>query len=274
MKVSVAAALLFISSVSAFNVSYLNQIGGASGPAKAAPPVNTNVRRGSGYLDSFSGPAPVAPVPVAPAPFAPAPVAPAPVASAPSSSGTSNYSSGLASNTPLSGGGLTGYLSALGTSTSLSGGAGLSTYANSMSGGGRSASYTPPAPATAVASVPKAAAPTNSGTSNFSSRLASNTPLSGPGLLGYTSGLGSNAVNGSGAALQGYLSVLGSNAAGTSGAGLSGYLDAVGTSQSAAGSSPVDAFLESVYSQIQALPGASVPFNASNEKYSMTFSAN
>ena len=83
MKVTAAAVLLTISSASAFNVGYLNQLGGGiPGVAKAAPAYNEVSSSGSSYLDNLN-PTPelVAAIESAPVvPVAAAPVAAAPVA--------------------------------------------------------------------------------------------------------------------------------------------------------------------------------------------------
>jgi hypothetical protein len=156
MKLSVAAILISLTSVSGFN-SYLGNLSQTTAPAKAAPVVYkepqttglsyldnlkpTTARQGgsglTGYLDALKGgaaPAPAAPAPVAPAPVAPAPAAPvkaapaAAVASSTPAPAAGDYLSSLLTNAPVAGGaGLQGYLSTLPSNTA-SGGAGFQGY--------------------------------------------------------------------------------------------------------------------------------------------------
>uniref|UniRef100_A0A7S3Q4Q5 Uncharacterized protein n=1 Tax=Chaetoceros debilis TaxID=122233 RepID=A0A7S3Q4Q5_9STRA len=288
MKVSAAAVLASLSTASAFNVGYLNQLGGAPAPAKAAPLPNAVVASGHGYLDNLNGTpelvsaieaAPAAPVPVAPAPVAPA--APAYVAPAPAAvvSNGGGYLSALAgASTQTNGGGLTGYLDALPPSGSApTRGPGIITYIDAMGGGGigpvvaatapAAAAAAPFAAAAPVAAAPVGAAPVGDNiaavTSYLGTLAGASAPLVGAGISTFADFLpsGSTSINGGG--LSGYLDILHTEATQTSGAGLTGYLDALKSSAAvasnlgaapAAASPSVTSFLESVYSQILALP--------------------
>jgi hypothetical protein len=287
MKVSAAAVLASLSTASAFNVGYLNQLGGAPAPAKAAPLPNAVVASGHGYLDNLNGTpelvsaieaAPAAPAPVAPAPVAPA--APAYVAPAPAAvvSNGGDYLSALAgASTQTNGGGLTGYLDALPSSGSApTHGPGIITYIDAM-GGGIGPVVTAAAPAAAAAApvaaaaAPVAAAPVGAApigdiaavTGYLGTLAGAGAPLAGAGITSFADFLpsGSTTINGGG--LSGYLDILHTEATQTSGAGLTGYLDALKSSAAiasnlgaapAAASPSVTSFLESVYSQILALP--------------------
>lgn len=288
MKVSTAAVLLSISSASAFNVGYLNQLGGASSPAKMAPPVKQVVSGGpASYLDNLKGATPelvsaFEAAPVAPAPVAPAPVAytPPPVAavagSAPNSAG---YLSALSSNTSVSGGGLTGYLDALPSAGSQTSGAGISSYLDSVTSG-VSPAVSAPAPVFAPPAVPSAPVVSAPAAGDYLGTLNTGVSVSGAGLVNHVDTLTSNSASGTGAAMSGYLSALGSNAI-ASGAGFTGYTDALQTTSTisgSSGSSAVASFLQNVYSQIMALPadaktvsGSSVSFSASSGNMAMSF---
>ena len=289
MKVSAAAVLLSISSASAFNVSYLNQLGGASGAAKAAPPVNPVVASGpASYLDNLNGTpelvSAIEAAPVAPAPVAAAPVAAAPVESSPTSA---SYLDSLPSNGGASGAGLMGYLDALASSSSLSG-SGVGTYLDSVSPSAPVAPAPVAAAPEAAAPAPAAAAPAAAvdapAVGDYLSSLVSNAPINGAGLMGYLSTLPQTEAL-SGAGLGGYLNILGSEAAEISGAGVTGYLDGITSNviASESASSPsVTNFLESVYNQIMALPddgcktvnGDSVAYASANGPYAMSFVKN
>mmetsp|Transcript_4461 Transcript_4461/g.4188 ORF Transcript_4461/g.4188 Transcript_4461/m.4188 type:complete len:317 (+) Transcript_4461:31-981(+) len=288
MKVSAAAVLASLSTASAFNVGYLNQLGGAPAPAKAAPLPNAVVASGHGYLDNLNGTpelvsaieaAPAAPAPVAPAPVAPAAyVAPAPAAVV---SNGGPYLSALAgASTQTNGGGLTGYLDALPPSGSApTRGPGIITYIDAMGGGGIGPVVAATAPAAAAAApvavavaAPVGAAPVGAApigdniaavTSYLGTLAVASAPLAGAGISTFADFLpsGSTPINGGG--LSGYLDILHTEATQTSGAGLTGYLDALKSSAAvasnlgaapAAASPSVTSFLESVYSQILALP--------------------
>lgn len=155
MKLSVAAILISLTSVSGFN-SYLGNLSKTTAPAKAAPVAYkepkttglsyldnlkpTTARQGgsglTGYLDALKGGAapapaaraPAAPAPVAPTPAAPVKAAPAAVASSKPAPAAGDYLSSLLTNAPVSGGaGLQGYLSTLPQNTAT-GGAGFQGY--------------------------------------------------------------------------------------------------------------------------------------------------
>lgn len=273
MKISLAAFALSIASASAaFNVGYLNQLGGPSAPAKAAPPVKQVVSKGpASYLDRLNNGTPelVKAIEYAPAPSAPV------AGAAPTSK---DYLSALSSNTAVSGGGLTGYLDALTSrSSSRPSGAGISSYANSMSSSAPAApaaTYAPPKPAasyTPVAAAPVSAAPTSG---SYLSTLNTGKSVSGSGLRNHVDTLRSNPSSGTGVALSNYLSALAVNAAGTSGAGLSGYLDALKANSAASGvsgSPSVTSFLDNVYRQIMALPNdGSRSVNGNKMTYAVT----
>jgi hypothetical protein len=296
MKISVAAVLIIVSSASAFNVSYLNQLGGPTAPAKAAPLVKEIVSSGpASYLDNLKG----TPELVTAMQYAPAPVAPVPVAGAAPASG--DYLSALVStNNAPTGGGLTGYLDALPASVaSPTAGAGMTTHLDSLAGRSVVAAPVPAAPVpvpVAAAPVPVAAAPVASPVSAAVSgpglfthldTLRTAAAVSGPGLLTHLDTLTINtAPTGTGAALTGYLSALATNAADISGAGLTGYLDAIQTNSAVSGSSggspSVTSFLENVYNQITALPndnsktvnGNSVTYSVASGPYAMAFVKN
>jgi len=305
MKVSAAAVLLSVTSASAFNVAYLNQLGGPCAPAKAAPAVKQIVSSGpASYLDRLTGAPELvsamqsAPVPVAPA--APAPVAPAPVAPvAGAAPAAGDYLSALASNSRVTGGGLTGYLDALPSAVaSPTAGAGMTSYLDSMSGSAPApvaaapaapAPVAPAAPAPVAPSAPAPVAPAAgvaAAAGDYLSTLRSAGSVSGAGLMTHLDTLTTNTVIGTGVALSGYLSVLGTNAAVTTGAGLSGYLDALKTNSVVSGSSgaspSVTSFLENVYNQIVALPedgnkivnGNKVSYTSTSGPYAMAFIQN
>lgn len=305
MKVSAAAVLASLSTASAFNVGYLNQLGGAPAPAKAAPLPNAVVASGHGYLDNLNGTpelvsaieaAPAAPAPVAPAPAAPA--APAYVAPAPAAvvSNGGDYLSALAgASTQTNGGGITGYLDALPASGAApTHGPGIITYIDSM-GGGIGPVVAAPAPA-AVAAAPVAAAAAPAAapavgaapavTGYLGTLAGASAPLSGAGITSFADFLpsGTSTINGGG--LSGYLDVLHTEARQTSGAGLTGYLDALASNTAISGptgSANLSSFLESVYSQIMQLPegvgsreisGDKVTFAKANGSMSISFVKN
>ena len=291
MKVSAAAVLLTISSASAFNVGYLNQLGGSGVAAGIpAPAVNEVVSSGHSYLDNLGGATPelVSAIEASPAPVAaaPAPVAAAPVAAAAAPTST-DYLSGLPANgategaglmgyldalpasaVAISGSGLTGYLDALPSASAPITGSGFITHLDSISPAAAAPAPVAAAPAVAapapVAAAPAAAAPAAAAPAagDYLSHLGSDVSLGGAGLTTHVDTLSTNnAPSGSGAAFQGYLGALGANAAGTSGAGLVGYLDALKTNEvvgatatTTSGGASVTAFLENVYSQILSLP--------------------
>lgn len=311
MKISAAAVLLTVSTASAFNVSYLNQLGaGAPAAVKAAPPVNEVVRSGSSYLDNLGGAVPelVSAIEAAPAaPVAASPASAAPVAAAPTST---DYLSALASNGSASGAGIAGYLDFLPPSVAAVSGAGLTGYLDALpaasspiTGAGLS-SYTdvitPKAPAAPVAAAPAPAAPAAAAPADaapapsagdYLGQLAGSNSISGAGLTTHVDTLAiNNSPTGSGAALSAYLGALGVNAAGCSGAGLTGYLDALATNamisnlgtSSATGAASVTAFLENVFKQVMAMPdgpnkqtsGNTVAFSAVDGPYAMSFVKN
>jgi hypothetical protein len=268
MKVSAAAVLLTISSASAFNVGYLNQLGSGTAAGIPAPAVKEVVSSGHSYLDNLGGATPelvsaieAAPAPVAAAP-APVAAAPAPVAAAPAAAAaptSTDYLSGLPANGATEGAGLTGYLDALPPSAVGISGAGLTGYLDALpsasapiTGSGFithldsiSPAAAAPAPVAAapapVAAAPAAAAPAPVAAApvvaapaagDYLSHLASDVSLGGAGLTTHVDTLSSNtAPSGSGAAFQGYLGALGASAAAISGAGMTGYLDALKTNE-------------------------------------------
>jgi len=285
MKVSTAAVLISLSSASAFNVGYLNQLNGPAAPAKAAPEPKAVVGGGpSSYLDNLNGtPELVSAIESAPAPASPAP----------SSVTSTDYLSALNSNAPaaISGAGITGYLDVLTSNAPITGG-GVTSYLDTMSGAPAAPEVVTPAPVAAAPAAPTAPTATEPvvaapSAGNYLSTLdtGSGTALSGAGLAGYLQTLASNTST-SGAGLTSYLDVLHSNASQTSGAGLTGYLDALKTNTAIAGtssSSPsVSSFLENVYNQILSLPddaskkvmGSSLTFAAADGPYSMAFVKN
>lgn len=244
MKISAAAILISLTSVSAFN-SYLGNLSKSSAPAKVAPPTTykqpqttglsyldnlkpASSRQGgsglTGYLDALKGGAkPASPTPkaAAPAPVAaaPKPAAPAPKAAAPAASYAAPAAAG-------------DYLSSLKKNASVSGGAGLQGYL---------------------------------------STLPQNSAVGGAGFQGYLSVLKVNAAGSSGAGLKGYTDALACNS--------SGKTALVGGG--AAASSSMAAFLESVYKQIQSLPasaktqvGSSISFSATANGMAMAFVKN
>ena len=277
MKISAATVLLSISTASAFNVGYLNQLGSSTGmaPAKAAPAVKkvviTKGPSSYSYLDNLQ------PTPELISAIESARAAPASPA---------EYLKALSSNSALSGGGVTGYLDALPSSNvSPTSGRGMTSYLDTMPGSARKAATPPapaPAPPAAAASAPRVAAPD---VGKYLSSLASNAPtINGSGLAGYLDVLTINSRSGTGVALKGYLSALATNAATTSGAGLTGYLDALKSNSvaaGAAGASPsVTSFLENIYKQIMALPndagsksvnGDKLSFATTSGPYAMSF---
>jgi hypothetical protein len=296
MKVSSVAVLLSVTSASAFNVSYLNQLGGPSAPAKAAPAVQQQVVNSgpASYLDRLTGgPELVSAMQSAPAPVAPAAPAPvAPVAGAAPAAG--DYLSALTSISRASGAGLTGYLDALPSVAAPTAGAGMTTYLDSMSGSAP-APVAPAAPAAAAAPVAYAApvvaaaapaAGVAAAAGDYLSTLRTAGAVSGAGLMTHLDTLTVNTNSGTGVALTGYLSALGTNAAVTTGAGLTGYLDALKTNSVVSGSSgaspSVTSFLENVYNQIMALPadgnksvnGNKVSYTSTSGPYAMAFIKN
>lgn len=267
MKVS-AAVLLTVSSASAFNVGYLNQLGGGvAAVGKPAPVANVAPAVGgpASYLDNLN-PTPelvsaieAAPVaPVAAAPVAPAPVAAAPAAAAPSPV-AADYLSALGGGSPISGGGLTGYLDALVGGIVPTSGGGLTGYLDALpaaaapiSGSGLTsyldavspAAPAPVAPVAAAPAAPAAAAPVAAAAvaeapaaGDYLSHLDGGHSLSGAGLTTHVDTLATNSAP-TGAGLQGYLGALGINASATSGAGITGYADALATTSALAGEAP------------------------------------
>jgi hypothetical protein len=239
MKLSVAAILISLSTVSGFN-SYLGNLSQTTGPAKVAPTTYkepqttglsyldnlkpTTARQGgaglTGYLDALKGgasaPAPVAPAPVAPAPVAPA--APAPVKAAPAAATTS---------TPAPAAG--DYLSTLLTNAPVAGGAGLQGYL---------------------------------------STLPQNAAIGGAGMQGYLSVLQVNAAGCSGAGLKGYTDALACNSAGTS------ALAGGASSSMAAFLQSVYQQIQSLPASSKTQVGNSVSFTASANGMAMAFVKN
>lgn len=311
MKVS-AAVLLTLSSASAFNVGYLNQLGGGvAAVGKPAPVANVAPAVGgpASYLDNLNPTpelvsaieaAPVAPVaaaPVAAAPVAAAPVAAAPAAAAPSPVAADYLSALGGGSAPTSGGGLTGYLDALPASAAPISGSGLTSYLDAVSPAAPAPVAAAPAPvaaAPAAPAAPAAAAPVAAAEApsagDYLSHLAGGHSLSGAGLTTHVDTLATNSAP-TGAGLQGYLGALGINASATSGAGLTGYADALATTSALAGEAPsaagappsagsVSSFLESVYGQLVAqglaVEGAngSVTYASADGPYAMSFVKN
>jgi hypothetical protein len=286
MKVSCAAVLLSVSTTSAFNVGYLNQLGSTAAPAKAAPAVNNIVASTgpAGYLDNLQTPELVQAMETA-APAAPAPAAPA----APAAPTSGDYLTALNTvDNSVSGAGLTGYLDALPAAAAPTSGAGMTGYLDAMSGSAPAA----PVAAAPVAPAPVAAAPVAAvapvvaapAAGDYLSTLHSGSAVSGSGLAGYLDALPAVAAPTAGAGMTGYLDALKTDATSTSGAGLTGYLDALKSNEAVAEStaSPsVTSFLENVYSQIMALPadqktvnGNAVSFNSQSGPYAMSFIKN
>lgn len=271
MKVSAAAILLSLSSSTAFNVGYLNQLNGPAAPARSAPEPKAVVSGGpSSYLDNLNGtPELVSAIESAPALAA-------------STVSSSDYLGALKSNASpaVSGAGITGYLDAL-TSNAPTSGAGPTSYLDSMS----SAPLAPAALSTPPLTTASESLVNAPSAGNYLSSLDTGSAISGAGLAGYLQTLVSN-TSMSGAGFTSYLDVLHTNASQTSGAGLTGYLDALKTNSAIAGtisSSPsVSTFLENVYNQILTLPddvckqvkGSSLTFAAADGPYSMAFAKN
>lgn len=312
MKVSAAAVILSCSTASAFNVGYLNQLGGSAAPAKAAPAFKEVVSGGpASYLDNLNTPELVQAIETAPAPapVAPAPVAAAPVAAAPSAG---SYLDSMGSgSTAITGGGLTGYLDAMGAGSSALSGGGITGYldalpaSNTALSGSGAASYldsvggsAPAAPAAAApaaaAPAPVAAAPAAPGpvpvadapsAGDYLSTLGGgSSALVGGGIAGYLDALPATNTQTSGSGVVGYTDALAINASIT-GAGATGYLDAIASNTALSGpstSSPsVTSFLENVYSQIMSLPadqrtvsGNTVTFASTSGPYAMSFIKN
>lgn len=301
MKVSAAAVLLSVSSASAFNVGYLNQLSAApAAPAPVAPAPVTPVATGgpASYLDNLGG----TPELVQAIETAPEPAAPEPVSDAPKTS--SGYLSAIdgAAAPALAGAGITGYLDALPSSQTRMAGAGIHSHADTLGGGSAltgpgitshldSLAPAAPAPVAPAAPAPAAAAPAEPvavaaapAAGDYLSTISNASELSGAGLAGYLDILGSGDAGLAGSGLAGYLDVLAVNAAQTSGAGLTGYLDALKTNSLATGISAdpsVGSFLESIFNQIMALPeeerivnGDSVAFAKAEGPYAMSFVKN
>lgn len=289
MKVSAAAVLLSCSTASAaFNVGYLNQLGGSSAPAKLAPEPKAVVSSGpASYLDNLGSGTPELVSAIAAAPAPPAPVA---VSSSPN---TGSYLSALGGgNTAPSGGGITGYLDALPSAAAPVGGSGMSSYLDSVSGAPPAAA----APAAAAPVAPAAPAPVAvvdapSAGDYLSTLQTASAVIGGAGMPTYLGTLPATATQTSGTGVPSYLDVLHTGAIQTSGAGLAGYLDALASNTVASSgpasvsvpSSPsVSAFLDSVYKQILALPddgskkisGSSLTFASANAPYAMSFVKN
>ncbi len=286
MKVSAAAVILSCSTASAFNVGYLNQLGGGSAPAKLAPEPKAVVSSGpASYLDNLG----------AGTPELVSAIAEAPVVETNAAPNTGSYLSALnGASTAPSGGGMTGYLDALPSANTAVTGSGVTSYLDTMGG----SAPAPAAPAAPAAAAPVAAAPVAASApvvdapsaGDYLSTLAGGaSPLAGAGLVGYLDAFPAAAAPTSGAGMANYLDILASGASQTSGAGLAGYLDALatnnvaGSSSVAAPTSPsVSSFLESVYQQILALPedgskkvsGSTVTFASANGPYAMSFVKN
>lgn len=240
MKLSVAAILISLSTVSGFN-SYLGNLSQTTAPAKAAPTTfkepqatglsyldnlkPTTARQGgaglTGYLDALKGGASAAPAPAAPAPVAPAPVAPAPAApvqAAPAPAATTS------SPAPAAG----DYLSSLKTNAPVAGGAGLQGYL---------------------------------------STLPQNAAIGGAGMQGYLSVLKVNAATSSGAGLRGYTDALACNSSGSS--ALVG-----GSSSMAAFLESVYKQIQSLPASSKTQVGNSVSFTATANGMAMAFVKN
>ncbi len=290
MKVSAAAVILSCSTASAFNVGYLNQLGGNSAPAKLAPEPKAVVTGGpASYLDNLG----------AGTPELVNAIAEAPVVESVSAPNTGSYLSALngGSSAP-SGGGMTGYLDALPSGAAAISGSGVTSYLDTV-GGAAPAAPAPaaPAPVAAAPAAPAAPAATSApvvaapAAGDYLSTLGGTgaSPISGAGMVGYLDAIPAAAAPTSGAGMANYLDILATGASQTSGAGLAGYLDALatnsvaGSSSVAAPTSPsVSSFLESVYQQILALPedgskkvsGSTLTFASANGPFAMSFVKN
>lgn len=290
MKVSAAAVILSCSTASAFNVGYLNQLGGNSAPAKLAPEPKAVVTGGpASYLDNLGAGTPELVSAIAEAPV---------VEATNAAPNTGSYLSALnGSSTAPSGGGMTGYLDALPSGATAVSGTGVTSYLDSV-GGAAPAAPAPAAPAPVAAAPAAPAAPAAASAPVVAAPAAGDylatlgggaAPISGAGMVGYLDAIPAAVAPTSGAGMANYLDILATGASQTSGAGLAGYLDALatnsvaGSSSVAAPTSPsVSSFLESVYQQILALPedgskkvsGSTLTFASANGPYAMSFVKN
>lgn len=293
MKLSAAAVLVSISSVSAFSAGYLDQL---AAPTKAASPSGGGM---TSYLDGISSEDQIPGLVTAleqasvAAPAASAPSAgdylsalnggsaatsytpPAPAAPAAPTSG--DYLSALNSGAPSrSGAGLTSYLDALPpTGSSGPSGAGLSSYLDNMGG----AAPTVTAPDASVAATPVATDAPAAG--DYLNALSTGSQqLSGTGLTTYLDALPAKVRAVGGPGLTGYIDALRTNPS-LAGAGMTGYLDALAADGGTPGKT-VESFLAGIYSQIMSLPddgsrqvsGNSMTFAKIDGPYAMSFVKN
>lgn len=287
MKISVAAFnfIVLVSSASAFNVSYLSQLGGPTAPAKAAPPVKELVPSGpASYLDNLNE----TPALVSAMQSTLAPVAPATLVVAGAALASVDYLSAFVStnNNPI-GLGLTGYLDAIPVSVaSPITGASMTTHLDALAGGSAPAApivVAPTAPvSSSLATATISAAVSGPGLLTHLDTLHTAAPVSGPGLLTHLDTLHTVPAPVSGPGLLTHLDTLHTDAT-VCGPGHTGYIDAIQTnsavSGSTGGSPSVTSFLENVYSQIIALPndgskivsGKSINYSATSGSFAMAF---